>query len=696
MRRGRSMPTPQPAEGITFAPHRREHTRLSGRAPPPAPSTRSRRAGGYTLDGAAGAAGRGSSRHRGRARHGARSEPARARRRDGRGCAGAPGSAGAGQASHADRRVPRGTAPRRGDVPRHVSHPRRTSRPSGGDARAVAHDVLVRVETEDAFADVLLAHRLAGDALAARDRALATELVYGTLVWQGRLDHFLRRLLHEPLEHLDPPVRTALRLGLYQLRVLERVPAYAAVDGSVRLAGKRAGGLVNAVLRRATREDEPPLPDDPVDRLAIEWSLVERVSRSSAPTRPRPSWRRTRAAAQRSARTRVEPRRTCSGRRSRGRGRDAAERGGRRRARRRGARRALRDLPAWRDGLFAFQGEGIALVARLVDWRRGRACWTCAAPGGKTLAIAERLDGHPIARSTQSRRPPPASYRRRTAGRRGRRRQHAARRPCARSTPSCSTRPAQGSGRSAPSRSSGAGGRGRRAPGDAPARSRRGVAPLVKPGGLLVYVCTHAGRDDRRGRRELLAAHPRFVVEPPTGHASIPTASSGRRRIATLWTASSRPGCGRGVTRADLDSHPPFDRDRHMPLVAPSILASDFSRLADEVSRDGRRRRLDPRRRDGRTSSRRSRSARSSWARSAATPLPLDVHLMIEHPERQIAEFVKAGADRLTVHVETCPDVPAVLTIRDAGATPASLNPPTPLEHIRPLRPSDRSALVAA
>jgi hypothetical protein len=47
---------------------------------------------------------------------------------------------------------------------------------------------------------VLLAHRLAGDALAPNDRALATELVYGTLVWQGRLDHFLGRLLHEPLE----------------------------------------------------------------------------------------------------------------------------------------------------------------------------------------------------------------------------------------------------------------------------------------------------------------------------------------------------------------------------------------------------------------------------------------------------------------------------------------------------------------
>src|SRR5258705_549430 len=62
--------------------------------------------------------------------------------------------------------------------------------------------------------------------------------------------------------------------------------------------------------------------------------------------------------------------------------------------------------------------------------------------------------------------------------------------------------------------------------------------------------------------------------------------------------------------------------------------------------------------------------------------LPLDVHLMIEHPERQIAEFVKAGANRITVHVEACPDVPAVLqAIRAAGAAPGlSLNPPTAID----------------
>ena len=69
-----------------------------------------------------------------------------------------------------------------------------------------------------------------------------------------------------------------------------------------------------------------------------------------------------------------------------------------------------------------------------------------------------------------------------------------------------------------------------------------------------------------------------------------------------------------------------------------------------------------------------------------ATTLPLDVHLMIERPERIIDEFVKAGADRITVHVEACED-PRRLSaqIRAAGARPGlSLNPPTPLERVAP------------
>jgi ribulose-phosphate 3-epimerase len=69
-----------------------------------------------------------------------------------------------------------------------------------------------------------------------------------------------------------------------------------------------------------------------------------------------------------------------------------------------------------------------------------------------------------------------------------------------------------------------------------------------------------------------------------------------------------------------------------------------------------------------------------------STPLPLDVHLMIEHPERQVPHFVEAGADRVTIHVEANTDVAATLkAIRQAGASPGiSLKPKTPLEQLRP------------
>ena len=405
------------------------------------------------------------------------------------------------------------------------------SRAPAADARAVAHDVLVRVDTGDAFADVLLAHRLADAELASNDRALATELVYGTLVWQGRLDHFLRRLLHEPLERLDPPVRAALRLGLYQLRVLDRIPAYAAVDSSVRLAGRRASGLVNAVLRRATREDEPPLPDDPIDRLAIEWShprgLVERWVRElganaaaalveantqASQVAIRPNRRRTTADALRStlAAAGIETRPS-----------DVVD--GALVVEARAA--SLRGLPAWREGLFAFQGEASQLVAALVDvGRDARVLDACAAPGGKTLAIAERLaPGRSITAFDRNR----AGLGRlvREAERLGVGAVVAQADAC-RPPTSCAfdavlvDAPCSGLGtlRRHPEI------KWRRRPEDIPrlAALQRdivaGVAPLVKPGGLLVYaVCTRTIDETTGVVEALLAAQPRFVVEPARG-----------------------------------------------------------------------------------------------------------------------------------------------------------------------------------
>src|SRR5712692_3233972 len=124
-------------------------------------------------------------------------------------------------------------------------------------ARTIAFDVLRRVETQNAFADEALRAEL-GSNLRTEDAGLATELTLGVLRWQRLLDFLTCRCLTKVAKSLDAEVRIALRLGVYQLWFLERVPAHAAVHESVELvkrARKRsAAPLVNAVLRKAAKE----------------------------------------------------------------------------------------------------------------------------------------------------------------------------------------------------------------------------------------------------------------------------------------------------------------------------------------------------------------------------------------------------------------------------------------------------------
>jgi 16S rRNA (cytosine967-C5)-methyltransferase len=142
-------------------------------------------------------------------------------------------------------------------------------------ARDIALGVLERVEATEAYANVLLDARLRQSKLARADRALATELVYGVLRWQGMLDWRLTPFLDRPLVALDPPVRHLLRLGAYQLVCLTRIPDFAAVDETVSLARRcgagRAAGYVNAVLRRLADAPQRQPSDPEADPLAY-WS----------------------------------------------------------------------------------------------------------------------------------------------------------------------------------------------------------------------------------------------------------------------------------------------------------------------------------------------------------------------------------------------------------------------------------------
>jgi 16S rRNA (cytosine967-C5)-methyltransferase len=97
------------------------------------------------------------------------------------------------------------------------------------DVRQSATEILLKVDSRKAYANLLLDHVLRHAAIVERDRALLTELVYGTLRWRGKIDALLKLYLNRSLTDADPFIRNLLRVTLYQLLFLDKVPDYAAV-----------------------------------------------------------------------------------------------------------------------------------------------------------------------------------------------------------------------------------------------------------------------------------------------------------------------------------------------------------------------------------------------------------------------------------------------------------------------------------
>ena len=149
-------------------------------------------------------------------------------------------------------------------------------------ARAAAFDILLRVECESAYASDLL-HSATHVHLSTADHALATELVMGVLRWRSRLDADIAAASSQPLSKLDPEILIALRLALYQFRWLDRIPQRAALHESVELvkrARKRsAAPFVNAVLRKLSAAPR-------VDSAADNSTSTEALARALA----HPQW----------------------------------------------------------------------------------------------------------------------------------------------------------------------------------------------------------------------------------------------------------------------------------------------------------------------------------------------------------------------------------------------------------------------
>lgn len=272
-------------------------------------------------------------------------------------------------------------------------------------ARLAAFNILQQVET-GAFSSVLLASEELR--LEPVDRALCHELVLGVLRRQLYLDKIIEHFSKRRIESLDPAVRIALRLGLYQLRFLTRIPASAAVNEAVSLVRvarlSSATAFVNALLRRAVREAEyDPAAEvsDPLEKLAVQTShpawLIDRWAKSFGVTEAESFAQANNIVpptAFRVVSTKANESEVLSKLNEAGATLQSSNvvQGAWRVS---GATSLLRELSA--AGQIYLQDEASQLVSRIVDAQPGeRVLDLCAAPGGKTTQIADRSGDHAL------------------------------------------------------------------------------------------------------------------------------------------------------------------------------------------------------------------------------------------------------------------------------------------------------------
>ena len=268
-------------------------------------------------------------------------------------------------------------------------------------ARRAAFEILRRVEEEGSYSSALLASP--DNDLNEKDRALSHELVLGVLRRRLWLDRALEHFAARKIDSLDLAVTLTLRLGLYQLRFLSRIPASAAINESVNLVKaarlKSAATFVNAVLRRATREpdyDPSAAASDPIEKISIETShpqwlvarWTEQFGHEEAATIARANNDPAPLAFRFTARASRETERSRIIDELRDAGSELVESQIVPGAWRAGRTSALLKQLADR-GLIYFQDEASQLVTHLLGARaHDRVLDVCAAPGSKSTSIA--------------------------------------------------------------------------------------------------------------------------------------------------------------------------------------------------------------------------------------------------------------------------------------------------------------------
>ncbi len=272
---------------------------------------------------------------------------------------------------------------------------------AGIATRKAALEILWRVEHKGAYADVLLGNRL--PEFEPNDRRLVTLMVLGTLAWRARLDFEIERLASRSLTEIDAAVLEILRLGLFQIRHLDRVPKHAAVDTAVTIANgdrrtRDASGFINAVLRKATRQSAPTfeIPNDEVGSLALKYSHPRWMAERFLANFGRADAESIMAANNEAAPTAIRLNLARAPRdeiiaRIKNDGLDVIAEG------RFPETLILKGSPhmdskSFRDGLFHVQSEASQIIARMLAPAPGATVVDCsAAPGGKATHLAELI-----------------------------------------------------------------------------------------------------------------------------------------------------------------------------------------------------------------------------------------------------------------------------------------------------------------
>lgn len=284
------------------------------------------------------------------------------------------------------------------------THSTRSSQPTQS-SRELALDVLVRVEQQQAYSNIALNQALLRGNLPRSEAGLVTELVYGTIQRLNTIDYLLARFLSKGLDKLEPWVRSLLRISLYQIHYLDRIPPHAAVNEAVKIAGRKGhkgiSGMVNAVLRNMLRQPEKlQIPTDlPViqsialtyshpDWIVSRWldQYGESETRAICESNNKPPHTSIRV---NTIQMNTEKFLTLLGENGYSSERSAIAPdgivvvGGGNMA-----------LSSWyKDGHISIQDESSMLVARIVAPQPGmRVLDCCAAPGGKTTHMAELMN----------------------------------------------------------------------------------------------------------------------------------------------------------------------------------------------------------------------------------------------------------------------------------------------------------------